>query len=119
MDGAQPAPGLLASTLLSAARLQRRRVPSPASSGCAGLDEQVLGGGFRYGEISSIAGASGTGKTTVGASEACKRRTSLAATNFALNRCESSWSLHLSMVMLEHITQNRLTPSVVRLSRHR
>ena len=83
MDGAQPAPSLLASTLLSAAKLQRNRVPLPASSGCAALDEQVLGGGFRYGEISSIAGASGTGKTTVGASEACERRTGFVATSIA------------------------------------
>lgn len=59
------APGLLGSTLLSIARSQAIKRPRPASSGCIGIDDVALDGGFRYGEIASIAGESGTGKTTV------------------------------------------------------
>ena len=62
----QPAPPLLGSNLLAAARAHESTRPTPASSGCAALDEAALSGGFRYGEITSIAGASGTGKTLVG-----------------------------------------------------
>ena len=63
---AQPAPPLLGSNLLAAARAHESTTPTPASSGSAALDEGALSGGFRYGEITSIAGASGTGKTLVG-----------------------------------------------------
>ena len=65
MDSLQEAPGLLGSTLLSSVKAQAGLVPQPASSGCVGIDETALGGGFRYGEITLIAGLSGTGKTTV------------------------------------------------------
>lgn len=60
-----PAPPLLGSNLLAAARAHEDTRPTPASSGSAALDEGALSGGFRYGEITSIAGASGTGKTLV------------------------------------------------------
>ncbi len=60
------APVLLGSNLLTAARAHEYRRPAPASSGCAVIDEKALDGGFRYGEITSIAGTSGTGKTLVG-----------------------------------------------------
>ena len=63
---AQPAPPLLGSNLLAAARAHESTRPTPASSGSAALDEGALSGGFRYGEITSIAGASGSGKTLVG-----------------------------------------------------
>ena len=62
---ALPAPPLLGSNLLAAARAHEDIRPPPASSGSAALDEGALSGGFRYGEITSIAGASGTGKTQV------------------------------------------------------
>ena len=62
---ALPAPPLLGSNLLAAARAHENTRPAPASSGSAALDEGALSGGFRYGEITSIAGASGTGKTLV------------------------------------------------------
>ena len=71
MDNSQGAPGLLASTLLSAAKLQAKNVLPPVSSGCAVIDEQALNGGFRHGEIISIAGASSSGKTTVCATFGC------------------------------------------------
>lgn len=62
---AKPAPPLLASTLLALEETcDRLRLP-PASTGLASLDELALDGGFRYGEITSIAGASGMGKTLV------------------------------------------------------
>ncbi len=63
---AQPAPPLLGSNILAAARAHESTRPAPASSGSAALDEGALSGGFRYGEITSIAGASATGKTLVG-----------------------------------------------------
>ena len=62
---AEAAPALLASNLLAAARAHENSKLRPASSGSAVVDEEALSGGFRYGEITSIAGASGTGKTLV------------------------------------------------------
>ena len=44
---------------------QRTWHATAASCGSVLLDEVVLGGGFRYGELTSIAGASGTGKSTM------------------------------------------------------
>ncbi|KAI4233194.1 MAG: hypothetical protein LQ349_004554 [Xanthoria aureola] len=59
----EPAPPLLGSTLLAnEERLDMLR-PSPLSSGLDTLDREALDGGFRYGEITAVAGASGTGKT--------------------------------------------------------
>lgn len=63
---AEAAPGQLASVLLEAALLKKRSTPAPASSGLDKIDSAVLHGGFRYGEITSIAGVSGIGKTLVG-----------------------------------------------------
>lgn len=60
------APGQLASVLLEAALAKKRSTPAPASSGLDDIDSAVLQGGFRYGEITSIAGVSGVGKTLVG-----------------------------------------------------
>lgn len=61
----QPAPPLLASTLLALEETRDRLRLPPASTGLASLDELALDGGFRYGEITSIAGTSGMGKTLV------------------------------------------------------
>ena len=61
------APVQLGSNLLAAARAHDNSRPAPVSSGSAVIDEQALDGGFRHGEITSIAGNSGTGKTLVGA----------------------------------------------------
>lgn len=63
---AEAAPGQLASVLLEAALAKKRSTPAPASSGLGDIDSAVLQGGFRYGEITSIAGVSGIGKTLVG-----------------------------------------------------
>lgn len=61
----QPALALLGSTLLAnEERLDMLR-PSFLSSGLDTLDREALDGGFRYGEITAVAGASGTGKTLV------------------------------------------------------
>lgn len=60
------ATGFLGSSLLTLARAHESLKPAPASSGSTILDEAALEGGIRYGEITSIAGASGTGKTLVG-----------------------------------------------------
>lgn len=65
-DEDQAAPGLMASTLLTAAEAHEKTRPSSASSGLNIIDDLVLHGGFRYGEVTSIAGASGSGKTLVG-----------------------------------------------------
>lgn len=61
----QPALPLLASTVLALEETRERLRLPPASTGLASLDELALDGGFRYGEITSIAGASGMGKTLV------------------------------------------------------
>lgn len=65
MNEPQVAPGLLGSALLLAAKAHARRLPPPASSGYLRIDEEALDKGFKYGEITSIAGASGTAKKTV------------------------------------------------------
>lgn len=65
-DDDPAAPGLLASTLLAAAEAQAKTRPSSASSGLNIIDDLALYSGFRYGEVTSIAGASGSGKTLVG-----------------------------------------------------
>ena len=57
---------MLASTLLAAAETHEKTRPPPASSGLLAIDQLVLDGGFRYGEITSIAGAGDVGKTAVG-----------------------------------------------------
>jgi len=62
----EAAPVLLGSNLLRAARIHDTQRRAPASSGSAVIDEKALDGGFRYGEITSIAGSSGMGKTLVG-----------------------------------------------------
>lgn len=62
----QAAQPLLGSSLLVSAQAHESARPSPASAGSATIDQNALEGGFRYGEITSIAGASGTGKTLVG-----------------------------------------------------
>lgn len=61
----QAAPALLASTLLTTAETHEKSRPPPASSGLVSLDELALDGGFRYGEITSIAAAGDIGKTAV------------------------------------------------------
>lgn len=56
---------ILGSSLLKAASSSKANVPKMASSGSSSIDNLVLQGGFRYGEITSIAGPHGTEKTTV------------------------------------------------------
>ena len=59
------APGILGSTLLSNDVKHLKTMPAPASAGCAAIDTLALDGGFRYGEITSIAGAKGMGNSLV------------------------------------------------------
>ena len=61
----EAAPALLGSTLLANEEKLDSSKPGPVSSGNDTIDEQALDGGFRYGEITSVAGANGTGKTLV------------------------------------------------------
>ncbi|MCJ1474950.1 hypothetical protein MMC13_003610 [Lambiella insularis] len=61
---AEPAVPILGSTLLAAALTRSSSKLFPASTGCTTIDA-ALHGGFRYREITSIAGASGMGKTLV------------------------------------------------------
>lgn len=66
MNGiAEAAPALLGSTLLANEEKHECTKPASASAGNRSVDGAVLNGGFRYGEITSVAGAIGTGKTTV------------------------------------------------------
>ncbi len=62
----EAAPGFPASSVIALAQAHEYLKPAPASSGSTILDQAALEGGFRYGEITSIAGASGMGKTLVG-----------------------------------------------------
>lgn len=64
-DSADAAPAILASDLLMTAEAEERSQRAPVSSGLAAIDDLALDGGFRYGEITSIAGATRTGKTLV------------------------------------------------------
>ena len=64
-EPSQAARVILGSSLLAVARTHDKLRVSPASSGSAIIDEMALDGGFRYGEISSVAGINGTGKTLV------------------------------------------------------
>ncbi|MCJ1436757.1 hypothetical protein MMC27_006139 [Xylographa pallens] len=61
---AEPAQPILGSTLLATALANTNPKLAPASTSCATLDT-ALHGGFRYGEITSLAGASGMGKTLI------------------------------------------------------
>lgn len=64
----QPDPQLrpmLGSALLRSAEAHEDVHPHFASSGCAFVDEAVLAGGFRYGEITALSGGPATGKKLV------------------------------------------------------
>ncbi|MCJ1377927.1 hypothetical protein MMC17_001023 [Xylographa soralifera] len=61
---AEPAQPILGSTLLATALAKTEPEFVPVSTSCATLDD-ALHGGFRYGEITSLAGASGMGKTLI------------------------------------------------------
>lgn len=56
---------ILASALLVTAEADKRLTNEPLSCGLARIDDLVLDGGFCYGEVTSIAGATATGKTLV------------------------------------------------------
>ena len=64
-EPSQAVPPIMASTLLMTAETDKRLRRKPLSCGLASIDDLVLDGGFRYGEITSIAGAAATGKTLV------------------------------------------------------
>ena len=66
MTDASPATPQLGHNVLAAAEsFIKSPPPRSATTGCARIDEQVLKGGFRYGEVTSVAGAAGSGKTLV------------------------------------------------------
>ena len=56
---------VLGSSLHVQSRQLPRRTHTAAPTGCAAIDTHALDGGFRYGEVATIAGANGTGKTLV------------------------------------------------------
>ena len=62
---AQAAPAQLGHTLLSRTLAHESTKPQSARTGCPSIDEAALGGGFRYGEMTSLAGGSETGKSLV------------------------------------------------------
>ncbi|KAL8763635.1 MAG: hypothetical protein Q9184_000635 [Pyrenodesmia sp. 2 TL-2023] len=59
------APVLLGSTLVVNEEEHEHLKPLLASCGSRDIDLEVLEGGFRYGEVTTVAGAPGTGKTTL------------------------------------------------------
>ncbi|KAL8714169.1 MAG: hypothetical protein Q9220_001898 [cf. Caloplaca sp. 1 TL-2023] len=61
----EAAPVTLGSVLLANEESLVRSGPSPVGVGNHVIDTEAMDGGFRYGEVTSIAGASGTGKTEV------------------------------------------------------
>ncbi|KAL8967055.1 MAG: hypothetical protein Q9197_005640 [Variospora fuerteventurae] len=61
----EAAPALLGSTLLQSEEKHESLKPPPASCGSPDVDVGVLEGGFRYGEVTAIAGANRTGKTAL------------------------------------------------------
>ncbi|KAL9628962.1 MAG: hypothetical protein Q9204_005551 [Flavoplaca sp. TL-2023a] len=61
----EPAPPTLGSTLLGYEEKLDMWKPSPLSSGLDTVDTEALDGGLRYGEITAVAGANGTGKTSL------------------------------------------------------
>lgn len=65
----------LASALLTTAEAEKRLLRAPLSCGLASIDDLVLDGGFRNGEVISIAGATATGKTLVCSLSLDKRST--------------------------------------------
>lgn len=64
-ENSQAVPPVLGSALLATAKAEKGMLREPLSCGLASIDNVVLDGGFRYGEIMSIAGATATGKTLV------------------------------------------------------
>lgn len=64
-ETSQAVPPILASALLMTAEAEERSLRAPLSCGLATIDNLVLDGGFRHGEITSVAGATATGKTLV------------------------------------------------------
>ena len=91
----QAAPPLLGSNLLVSAQAHESARPLPANSGSSIIDQNALGGGFRYGEITSIAGASGTGKTLVGTRSLMLKRIVFRRHSDRLESLSSSASLVL------------------------
>ena len=59
---------ILGSSLLTHALLNDKPGPKVVKSGCGAIDQGALDGGLRYGEVTAIAGSSGTGKTIVSTS---------------------------------------------------
>lgn len=64
-ETSQAVPAVLASALLITAEAEEGLLRKPLTCGLASIDDLVLDGGFRYGEIISIAGATSMGKTLV------------------------------------------------------
>ena len=56
---------ILASSMLDHALLNVASGPKVVKTGCRAIDHGALESGFRYGEVTAIAGGGGTGKTIV------------------------------------------------------
>ncbi|MCJ1244164.1 hypothetical protein MMC30_001362 [Trapelia coarctata] len=100
-----PAPPILGLALLSATISNPKTAPDPASTGCITLDK-ALRGGFRYGEITSMAGASGMGKTLIALHAAASHLISCTKSEVAIIDTTGTFSpLRLRNVISHHISQ--------------
>ncbi|MCJ1284195.1 hypothetical protein MMC26_003526 [Xylographa opegraphella] len=106
-ESAQP---ILGSTLLATALAKTKLRVSPASTGCATIDAAIHGG-FRYGELISLAGASGMGKTLISLHAIASHLIAHPAGEAAIIDTTGSFSpLRLRDVIVNHLRQ----PSAVR-----
>ena len=65
LSSMEAAPPVLGSILLRASENHDLQRPAPANCGSAAIDDCVLTGGFRYGEVTALSGADGVGKRLV------------------------------------------------------
>ncbi|MCJ1307064.1 hypothetical protein MMC25_000710 [Agyrium rufum] len=95
---------ILASTLIGLEQSKEDNRPGPVSCGSKDIDEEVLFGGFHYGETTSIAGITGMGKTLISLNAVASLLITDQDAEVALVDCNGSFSA----VRLRNIVAVRL-----------